>query len=90
MWAKTVPVGLILLGLFRLYIKHRQFNSCLERLKAVCGTEQKANAVIYRLRDSEIIAFGKMTPEEILEYARGKNELRWRLITLAYLGQKRA
>lgn len=86
MWAKAMPAGLILLGLFRLYRKHSEFNSCLERLKTVCGTEQKANAAIYRLQDSEIIAFGKMMPEEIVEYARGKNDLRWRLITLAYMG----
>lgn len=82
----ALPLALILYGLFRLWRKQSQFNACLNILKLTLNNLQKANSVIYRLTDSEIYAFGKMTPEEVSAYARAEsaNTLRWRVINNAY------
>lgn len=63
-WLKFVPVGLILVALVRLALRHRQFNQCLKRLKEVTD---KPYALMYRLKDAEIKAFSKMSKDAILE-----------------------
>lgn len=63
-WLKLIPVGLILLALVRLVFRHRHFKDCLKQLKKI--TDQP-DALMYRLKDREIEAFAKMTPEAIAE-----------------------
>lgn len=84
--AMALPAGLLLLGIVRLWIRHHQFTRCLKKLKQMLNDELKANAVIYRLLDKEISAFGKMSLEEIRLYACSQKaqSLRWRLIYLIY------
>lgn len=84
MWFKIFPVVLLTLAFGRLFIKQRQFAAALQRLAATLSDDQKANAVLYRLRDVEIKAFGKMTPEQIRDYAHQQQGLRWRLLRVAY------
>lgn len=81
LWIKIIPVLLFLFGLGRLSLRHWQFNRCLKKLKTILG-EEKANAVIYRLRDQEIIDFGRCSSEEILRFE--SDSLRWYVIKKAY------
>lgn len=86
LWIKLIPVLLVLSGIIRLSIRHRQFSKCLKKLQGLCG-EEKANAIIYRLKDDEIIAFGRMSLEEIKQYAtrEAEHSLRWQVIAKVYL-----
>ncbi len=83
-WSMLLPLGWLTLGLIRLWRGHSQFNSCLDGLKIIAGDEKKANALIFRLQDSEITAFSKMSLDEIHQYADFQKSLRWRLINLIY------
>lgn len=86
LWIKLIPLALLLLGLGRLWKKQSQFRGCLKKLQSILQDEQKANAVIYRLQDREIIDFSRMSREEILRYvAHNKTmSLRWHVIAAAY------
>jgi hypothetical protein len=86
MWLKMIPIGFILFAGTRLFWKQNKFSSCLKKLKEIFHDERTANAVVYRLIDREILAFAKMTGQEIIDYAReqDQNSLRWHLIYKAY------
>lgn len=85
-WIKALPLILIGVGVARLWRRQRQFAQCLKTLQNLLHDPKKTNAVIYRLQDDEIIRIGRMTPNELLEYASVKktHSLRWRVITHAY------
>jgi hypothetical protein len=86
LWFKVIPVLLLSLGLVRLWRKQKQFNKCLSNLENILGDKHRADSVIYRLQDQEIINFSKMPSKEILKYVE-KNKtlsLRWRAIVAAY------
>lgn len=89
-WLQFIVLGMIFLGLVRVLWRQRQLSQCLKALKILFGTDEKADAVTYRLLDKEIIAFGKMSSEEINEYAeKQKNDtLRWRSIYHSYFMPK--
>lgn len=86
LWIKTFPLLLIVLGVGRVWLRQHQLARCRKVLEGILGSAFKADAVLYRLRDSEIIAFGKMSNEEILQYAQDQapGSLRWRVINKAY------
>jgi hypothetical protein len=84
LWSMLLPLGWLTLGLIRLGRRHSQFNRCLDGLKIIAGDEKKANALIFRLLDSEITAFSKMSLDEMHHYADFQKSLRWRLINLIY------
>lgn len=87
MWLKGAAVLLIILGLGRVVLRQWQFSRCHKVLESALGNGQKADAVIYRLQDHEIISFGKMTQEAIRKYAQEQDSksLRWKVINRAYL-----
>lgn len=89
LWAVSFPLILLVLGVGRLWRRHCQFNRCLESLKVLFG-EEKGNAIIYRLTDREIIAFGQMSLDEILQYtaSQKKQSLRWHVICINYCQSK--
>lgn len=84
-WIKLIPCALVLLALYRLGMRHRNYSVCLKKIKGFIG-EDNARHVLYRLQDREIEDFSVMTPEEIQQYAREHSEksLRWKLIHAAY------
>lgn len=86
MWLKLIPIGMMVYGFGRLWSRHRQFSATLNKLTALLGNIFKANAVIYRLKDSEIIDFSKASLKEIDRYASEQaiDSLRWRIIKKAY------
>lgn len=86
LWLKLLPLALILGAFIRLTIRQRQFKACLKRLQEAVGDDQKGNAIAFRLQDKEIIAMGKWSKEQILDYAKlgCKKSLRWKLIAQAY------
>ena len=86
MWAKTVPLGMLAFGAGRLWWRHHQFSNCFKRLEELLSDETKARAVIYRLRDCEIIAFSGMCPCEIQQFIKENKDksLRWRVLHKAY------
>lgn len=85
LWIKLLPLLLIFIGLGRVWRRHHQFDKCLKKLRMMLGSDS-ANAVIYRLLDEEVIAFGAMSERQILEYAsmQALESLRWRVIKKAY------
>lgn len=85
-WIKFIPIAMIAFALIRLWRLHSLFDQCFAHLRHILGDEEKANAVVYRLKDSEINYFAKTTPEEIKLYVSQSKDssLRWRLIYLAY------
>jgi hypothetical protein len=85
LWIKLIPVILFTIGLGRLSLRHWQFNHCLKKLQKILGIE-KANAVIYRLQDLEIINFSKMSSEQIKQFfdTSENASLRWKVIRKAY------
>lgn len=87
MWLKLVPFGMVIYALGRLVRKQSEFKSCLKNLQPLCKTEQQANAVVYRLTDTEIALFAQLSAQKILEYAQqqGQSSLRWAVICKAYL-----
>lgn len=86
MWLKLVPFGMILYALGRLYRKQKQFSRCLSLLQKIVGNKEKANGFIYRLTDSEIIAFANMNEAQLTGYIETHKDktLRWQVITAAY------
>lgn len=81
----TLPLVLAIFGIGRLFLRMYQFRRCLSVLNNLLRDEDKAHAVIYRLTDLEIISFGKMQPNLVMDYAKKQQCLRWRVIRLAYL-----
>lgn len=89
-WITITPWIFLGIGLGRLWVRHRQFQRCLHRLQEALGDTFKANAVIYRLRDEEIMRFGKLTREELLHEVADQRSLRWRVIRQAYFSTYKA
>lgn len=89
MYLKLIPLGLLLLGGIRLFIRHRQLNRCENTLKKITPNPLKINAILYRLTDKEIIEFGKMAKNEILDYIEeeGKHSPRWQVIKEGYIDE---
>lgn len=86
LWMKLILCGLVIFGIGRLWIRQSQLKKCLTRIKEIIPNKDNALAFVYRLTDSEIILFSKSSTEEIKLYINNKkdNELRWKVITLAY------
>lgn len=82
-WGILPFLILIIAALIRLALRHSQFNRCLKKLNDIVG-ETKSYAVIYRLTDREIIAFGSMNTKDILHYSNTRSCLRWKVILSAY------
>lgn len=86
-WIRLLPLLLFFAALFRLIKRQFQFKRCLKKVAMKVKDAQKASALVFRLTDAEIIAFSKMTREELqgaLDERKGSS-LRWRLIHMAYL-----
>lgn len=83
---RYIVIALIFFGLTRLWFLQKQFKSCLKNLRKIILDAKKAEAVIYRLTDKEIIIFSKSSPELIKKHVEEqKNKtLRWKTIFEAY------
>ncbi len=84
LWAKLIPIVLLVLGLLRNWKRQKTFKSCLSKLERYSGDLSKANAIAYRLTDKEINLFASLDKEAIRQYSKNATTLRWRLIRLAY------
>ena len=87
MCLKLIPLAMIGAGVIRLIIRHQQLKKCRRALKKIIPNPLKINAIIYRLTDNEIISFGKMDKNALIDYMKKEREntLRWRVITRGYL-----
>ncbi len=85
LWAKLLPISLILFALCRLVLRHFQIRRCLAKLHLLAKTTQQAEAILYRMTDKEILSFGTMTLDEIKSYVSQDKSLRWRVIAEAYV-----
>lgn len=84
-----LPAAWFLMGITRLVGRQNAFTRCLGKLSHLLKNAHAAHAVIYRLRDEEILRFSKMSSEEILRYVHAhQNELRWRAIYTIYFTTK--
>ncbi len=83
---KLLPLAYICYLLIRLVWRHRTFKSCRKKLCDTLKNSQFADAVIYRLTDSEIEHISRKSAEELLEFAResANQSVRWQVIHNAY------
>ncbi|CDR34325.1 hypothetical protein [Criblamydia sequanensis] len=86
LYLKAIPFLFFLFLLFKLFLKRRKFSNALFRLKQFFKSEEKANAVIYRLRDDEIRLASRLNEKELVRFMEELKEkdLRGFLITEAY------
>jgi hypothetical protein len=80
-WLKIIPMILVILAIYRLWINQSTFKAALSNLKKLTS---HSDAVVYRLKDNEIELFAKSTQDEIRAYIHTQKSLRWRLIIEAY------
>lgn len=85
-WWKLMPVAYFIYLLTRLFWRRHLFKNCFKSLIQMSKNVDVANAILFRLTDSEIADFSRFEPEHIKIYARdqAKKSLRWRLIFGAY------
>lgn len=85
-WLKLLPLLLLFFGFSRAFLRQKQLQKCLKKLNDAVSSEEKANAILYRLQDKEIKQFGKMTGSEIWKYMiqNKDHSLRWKVISEAY------
>jgi hypothetical protein len=86
LWLKAIPLSMVCLALFRLWLRHYRFNKCTAQLSLCLADRNKALKVMYRLTDREIVDFSKMNTQKIIELAseKAKESLRWQLIYKIY------
>lgn len=82
MWLKLIPLGLIAYAFFRLRRRQKKLEKTLLKLKSLYG--EKGEAILYRLRDSEIELFPSLSSEEIAAYIHRQRCFRWEVIRLCY------
>jgi hypothetical protein len=84
-WIKGAPLLLIALVLIRLAYRQDGYQRCLKQLCALYP-QSEARHVLYRLRDSEIKQFGKMTPFEIRDFidTSSARSFRWKFLKKLY------
>jgi len=82
MWLKLIPLGLIGIAAARLLLRHQQLKKCRKTLSTIISNPLTVSAVLYRLTDKEIIAFGSMDKNAVIDYMKGMEEdaLRWRVL----------
>lgn len=79
-WFSLVPIGFVLLGIIRLYLRHRQLDRCIAVLKTLFG--EKAEAVAFRLTDREIK--NCRSGKDFARYITEQSSLRWQTIKNRY------
>lgn len=84
LWGLSIPSALLVMGLGRLAWRHWTYQRCWSKLNKALDSAHKANAVLFRLQDHEIILFSKLDPSHISCYADEQKTLRWHLIRIVY------
>lgn len=80
LWTKALPMFFLFAAFARLCWRWRQFYRCLEKLGRLAdGDERKAQALLYRLTDREIIDFAGMEQGDIEAYVERQDSLRWKV-----------
>lgn len=85
-----LPLAYLLFLLFRLIKIRMILNRAARRLFLFLKTKKRARSVLFRLTDSEIKMFSRMSPDKIGNYAKkmAATTLRWKMIYLAYFLKK--
>jgi L-ascorbate metabolism protein UlaG (beta-lactamase superfamily) len=86
-YSRLAVVGFLGYTFIRLCWRQYQFSCCFKNLCNALKNIKKAEAVIYRLTDKEIISFGKMSPDLIRAYAKDHHDFRWKIIDAAYFNK---
>lgn len=82
---KSLPFLFLIFAFFRLCWRWRQLRGCLKKLTQIAQNNlQKAQAILYRLTDDEIIFFHKSSQKEISDYIQKQNSLRWNVLHTCY------
>jgi hypothetical protein len=85
LWPLGALVGLLTAFFFgRLCLRWRCWYSCRRQLESIIG--DKALAVMIRLCDDEVLLFGQLSPEKIINWIeeQRKTNFRWQLLFQAY------
>ena len=82
---KLLPIAMVAFGLGRLGRRQMQFRRCRENLRTFFKDHTRADHVMFRLTDREIVAFGNR--DATAEYGKfDDGSLRWRLLKAVYFG----
>ncbi len=86
-YSKLVPAAFIAAAAIRLLRRFHQLRKTRLKLEALACRPDDASAILYRLTDREIAAFGGMETKDILDYIAEQDScsLRWKVIKAAYL-----
>jgi len=82
--ANTLSLSMLTFCLFRLYRTRFKVNRALKKLTSIVDSKTIARSILFRLTDKEIYFFAKASTSQILKYIEKQNELRWKVINLAY------
>lgn len=82
---KLLPAALFLLALGRLSLRQRTYRRCQERLEKIFPCDA-ARHLLYRLKDSEIERFSRMSSLQICQFIdkASENSFRWRFLKALY------
>jgi hypothetical protein len=91
-WVIVAPLVMIVFGVIRVWVRHGVYERCVEKMGKMFergvdtdkgdGDEEKGKHLVYRLLDSEIRLFGKLSLGEIREkiVELGGESFRWRFL----------
>jgi hypothetical protein len=80
----TPLIGIILLGFFRLFKRHKALSRCAQNLQTVIKNQESVWHAMLRLSDKEIIFFSHSSHEQVIDYIQKQKTCRWRMIRKAY------
>lgn len=79
-WLKLIPLGFLFLLFIRLFSNKTKLNRSFLKLKELLQSDEKANAFLYRLTDSEIENFSRSSLADIQDYIQKQSDLRWQIL----------
>lgn len=84
-WMRLLPIMVIALALGRLAYRHHILNRCLHKLETTLPPLQ-AKLLLYRLRDSEIKLFRRISVKKIEEFIEDSSQhnFRWKFLKTLY------
>lgn len=88
-WIKLLPVAILAFLYLRLRQRQKQWRKAKGNLERILADPLKAGHVLFRLTDREIMEIAALEASSVMGYLESKKDedLRWRLLFLAYLSR---
>lgn len=84
-WIKILPIGCVIFALGRLFYRHAILRKCLKNLEQLF-LPSDAKHLLYRLRDTEIKQFSRLSGLQIRDFiaASASHSFRWKFLDALY------